>query len=392
VVSSLGDGVLLVAVPLLAARLTRDPLAISLITTFQWMPWFLFGVFAGAIADRMPPRLLMARVDVFRAVAVAALAMVVVLGTIEVWMLWIFVFVIGIGEPLFDGAAVSLMRSSVPDAQLGNANRVMFASMDFVNEFAAKPFGAFVFAAAISAPFWLDAASFAVAAALVLLVTATPMVDHSIVRTTSVLSDTREGLRWMFSQPFYRTMAGLTALANLCQGGTFALFVLYMQDRLHLSEAAIGWVFGSWAIGSLAGSAASAWWCRKVTPVGVTLGGLIVEGAGAILAVAFDSLIVFIAVNVTIAFFGTMWGITLYSYRQSSAPPELLGRAVNSFRWVIFTGHLLGGVVSGVLARAYGLTAPFYILGATLLMATALFARGINDPNFRKFRLTAHEG
>jgi MFS family permease len=383
---------MLVAVPLLAARLTRDPLAISLITTFQWLPWFLFGVFAGAIADRMAPRLLMAQVDAFRAVAVAVLAIVVSVGTIEVWMLWIFVFVIGIGEPLFDGAAVSLMRSAVPDAQLGNANRVLFASTDFVNQFAAKPFGAFVFAAAISAPFWLDAASFAMAAALVLLVTARPMVDHTVERTTSVLTDTREGLRWMFSQPFYRTMAGLTALANLCQGGTFALFVLYMQDRLHLSEAAIGWVLGSWAVGSLAASAASGWWCRKVTPVGVTIVGLVCEGAGAIVAVVFDSLIVFVAVNIIVAFFGSMWGITLYSYRQASSPPEFLGRAVNSFRWVIFTGNLLGGVAGGLLARAFGLKAPFYILGTIVLMATAVFARGINDPDFRRFRLTAHEG
>jgi MFS family permease len=390
VVSSLGDGVLLVAIPLLAARLTRDPLAVSLITTFQWLPWLLFGVFAGAIADRMPPRLLMARVDAFRALAVALLAMVVALGTIEVWMLWIFVFVIGLGEPLFDGAAVSLMRSAVPDAQLGNANRVMFAATDFVNEFASKPFGALVFATAVSAPFWLDAASFAMASLLVLLVRAVPMVDHSIVRTTSVVSDAREGLGWMFSQPLYRTLAGLTALANVCQGGTFALFVLYMQDRLQLSEAAIGWVLGSWALGSLAGSAAAGWWCRKVTPVGVTLAGLLCEGGGAMLSVAFDSVLVFVAVNITIAFFGTMWGITLYSYRQSSAPPELLGRAVNSFRWVIFTGNLLGGVVSGLLARAFGLKAPFYVLGAIVLMSTALFGRGLNDHGYRSFRLTAN--
>jgi len=52
-VSNLGDGVYLAALPLLAARLTRDPLRVSAVTAAGWLPWLLFGLVSGALVDRV---------------------------------------------------------------------------------------------------------------------------------------------------------------------------------------------------------------------------------------------------------------------------------------------------------------------------------------------------
>jgi predicted MFS family arabinose efflux permease len=330
----------------------------------------------------------MALVDAARAVVVGLLAVLVAVDAVTVWMLWFFVFAIGLGQPFFDGAAVSLMRASVPDEALGTANRVLFSSTDVAMEFVSKPLGVGLLSVAAWLPFGFDAASFAFAAAMVFSVRSQPLVEPRALNVRMVWTDMVTGLRWLFAQRFYRVMALLTALANLSQGATFSLFVLYLQDRFDLSDGAIGWVFSAWVLGSIGGGALAARWCRLVNPVRVTLVGLIVEGLGAIVMVAFDALAVFVVVNILIALFGSMWGICIYSFRQLDTPPELLGRALNSFRWVIFTGQVIGGVAGGVLARAFGLRAPFFIVGSVVLLATAVFWRSIDEPRFRAFRVS----
>ncbi len=64
--SNLGDGMTLVAGPLLAATLTRDPLQIAGLPFAQRLPWLLFALPGGALVDRLDRRRLMAAVDAFR--------------------------------------------------------------------------------------------------------------------------------------------------------------------------------------------------------------------------------------------------------------------------------------------------------------------------------------
>ena len=52
-VSNIGDGIGLAAGPLLVASQTNDPLLVALAAVLQRAPWLLFGLHAGAIADRL---------------------------------------------------------------------------------------------------------------------------------------------------------------------------------------------------------------------------------------------------------------------------------------------------------------------------------------------------
>ena len=57
--SNLGDGIIYTAAPLLAASLTRDPLLLAFVMFMRGLPWLLFSLVAGAIADRVDRRRLM---------------------------------------------------------------------------------------------------------------------------------------------------------------------------------------------------------------------------------------------------------------------------------------------------------------------------------------------
>jgi MFS family permease len=71
---NLADGVLLAAGPLLVASITLEPLAVAMAVFFQRLPWFVFGLLAGAIVDRVDRRFLVVAVDICRGAVLAILA------------------------------------------------------------------------------------------------------------------------------------------------------------------------------------------------------------------------------------------------------------------------------------------------------------------------------
>ena len=115
--SNLADGVFQVALPLLALRITQSPTEIAGLALASRLPWLLFALHAGALADRLDRRVTMTRVDVGRAVMIGGLAAVAAAGREELWILYVVAFVLGIGETLFDTSAQSLMPSLVPAEQ-----------------------------------------------------------------------------------------------------------------------------------------------------------------------------------------------------------------------------------------------------------------------------------
>jgi MFS family permease len=79
-ISNLGDGITLVAGPLLAASLTRDPALVAGLTFAEKLPWLLFSLPSGALVDRLDRRLLMGTVDAFRAGVIGVLGLAVLGG------------------------------------------------------------------------------------------------------------------------------------------------------------------------------------------------------------------------------------------------------------------------------------------------------------------------
>ena len=83
-ISNLGDGVFLVALPLLAARITRDEVSISLITAAMSLPWLILSLPIGAIIDRSDRKQVLVIADLCRAVVVGAIAVMAATGQVEI--------------------------------------------------------------------------------------------------------------------------------------------------------------------------------------------------------------------------------------------------------------------------------------------------------------------
>ena len=167
-ISSVGNGVLIAALPLLVASGTRNPLAISGLMVAAGLPWLLIGPFSGAIVDRVDRRRAMFLAEAARAVVLGAAAVYVFGGGDSIVALYALLVVVGVGETFFDAAGLALVPALVTPAELDTANGRLFSTQTLAQRFLGPPLGGWLFAFATWMPLGVDAVSFLVAAMVVL--------------------------------------------------------------------------------------------------------------------------------------------------------------------------------------------------------------------------------
>lgn len=223
-ISNLGDGVTLVAGPLLAASLTRDPVLVAGVAFAQRLPWLLFSLISGALVDRLDRRRLMVAVDGFRTVLLGFLGLAVLMDFVSIPLLYVVFFLMGTAETLFDTASVSILPAVVPRESLEKANGRLFGAQIVANEFAAPPLGGFLFAIAASVPFFFDAGSFAAAAVFVLVMRGKFQVERPEgAPSTTLWTEISEGLGWLWRVNSAYRLLGLGGMSvGALLGGVLA--------------------------------------------------------------------------------------------------------------------------------------------------------------------------
>ena len=205
-ISGLGDGIRLAALPLLAARITRDPVGVAMVTLAGQLPWMLFTLISGALVDRADRKRAMWQVDLGRTLVVGFIAFVASTGGATIPLLCVAAFLLGTGETVFDNASQAILQFLVDRTQFERANSRLQMVQTLSWEFLGPPVGAFFFTVAAGLPFAIDATSFFVAAALVYLI-------PGKFKTTSVTPRQRldreiaEGLRWLWRNRVLRQLA-----------------------------------------------------------------------------------------------------------------------------------------------------------------------------------------
>ncbi|GAA3071926.1 hypothetical protein GCM10020254_14700 [Streptomyces goshikiensis] len=149
-VSSLGDGATIAAAPLLATRLTDDPRLIGAASVAVTIPFILFGIPAGLLVDRLDIRTMMVRVDIARAVLLAVLALGILGGWGGLPLLYVCMFLLGVGEVLSRNAAQVLVPFITPQAGLATANARIMAAQEAGTGFIGPLLGALMFGVAVA--------------------------------------------------------------------------------------------------------------------------------------------------------------------------------------------------------------------------------------------------
>ncbi|MEU2744114.1 MFS transporter [Streptomyces sp. NPDC007095] len=160
-VSSVGDGVRLIAFPLLAARLTDDARQVALVAVAGQIPWLVTGFASGILADRFDRRRILCVVDGLRAIAMGLLAVLTALDALSVPALAASGFLLGCGQTFFNGAWVGLVPELVDRSQLVRANARIQATAMLAGLLLGTPLGAVLYGVSAPLPLAVDALSFA---------------------------------------------------------------------------------------------------------------------------------------------------------------------------------------------------------------------------------------
>ena len=368
--SNLGDGIRLTALPLLAATLTRDPLAVATVLAATTAPWILFGPLGGSIVDRANRKLLMTGGQVVRGLVVAGLAVLVATDSVAMVHLYIVGAVIGTGEILVDSssqAAIPLLSGGI---ELETANSRLIAAEFLLNDLAGGPIGALLFAIAASVPFGVDAVTFLLGGLLVAMIR-TPMQDAREPNLQTIRADIVEGFRFVWRHDFLRPLTGAVAIANFSLGAGGSILVLLAIEELGATEAEYGLILGVGALGGVVGALVSSRIARRIGRRWAMTAGTVVLAIGQlILGLAPDAPVA--AAGIVVGLFGvTLFTVVGRTLRQALTPDRLLGRVVASFRLIGIGAVPVGAVFGGLVARSAGLRSP-YLIGSALILAAAV--------------------
>ncbi|HEU4894477.1 MAG TPA: MFS transporter [Acidimicrobiia bacterium] len=405
VVSNLGDGVSSIAYPWLASALTRNPLHIAAVAVVTRLPWLLFALPAGVITDRVDRRRLVAWMDVFRFLFTLGIAIAVLVtetglsapadiasgaaeppGSAGILLLLVYVaaLLLGTAEVFRDNSAQTLLPSIVEKTSLEKANGRMWGAEMVMNSFVGPPLAGILLAVAFSLPFFVDAATFAVAAALVFLIAGDfrPKVEgEGTLVPASFWGDLKEGVSWLWGHSLFRPMALALGILNATSMMAMATFVLFGQEVLDLDATRFGLLTTGFALGGVIGSLIADRVSRWLGQGWSLFTTILVSAATLLVSGVTSSFWVFWAMGLIMSVSVVLWNVITVSLRQSLIPDRILGRVNSVYRFLGWgmmpIGSALGGVVVAVaqpiVGREWALRSP-YIVAAFITVGLFVYA------------------
>jgi predicted MFS family arabinose efflux permease len=357
--SNLGDGIAIAAGPLLVASQTDDPLLIASAALVQWLPPLLFSLFAGALADRLDRRLLVVTVDLLRGLILLVIAATIVTGSVSIAVVLICLFLLGTAEVFADNTSQTLLPMLVRRDDLAVANSRLQAGFITVNQLVGPPLGAALFAIGMALPFMAQATLVTAGALLVSRIRLPPHVrNRDEVR--HIRHEIWEGIRWVRHHAAVRTLVLTIFIFNITFGAAWSVLVLYAGERLGLGAVGFGLITTVSAIGGLLGMASYGWITRRVSLGNIMRIGLIVETLMHLGLALTTSPAVAMPIFFVFGAHAFIWGTTSITIRQRAVPTELQGRVGSVNMIGVYGGLVIGSAVGGLLARQFGLTAPFW--------------------------------
>jgi MFS family permease len=367
--SNLGDGIGLAAGPLLVASQASDPLLVALAGLLQRLPWLLFGLYAGVLADRVDRRLLVMTVDLVRAGVLAALTVMLVTGSVDITVVLVTMFLLGTAEVFADTAGRTLLPMVVARADLGIGNARLSTGSLTMNEMTGPAIGAVLFAAGTAWPFLAQAVCVALGAVLVSRMVLTPLPRPA--GRSHLGRDIAEGFRWTWGNRAVRTLTLAIVTFNVTYGAAWSVLVLYATQRLDLGPVGFGLLTTVGAVGGLVGTVGYDWLEGHASLAAIMRVGLIIETLTHLGFALTSSGWAAMAIMFVFGVHTFVWGTTSRTVRMRTVPAQLQGRVESLYSIGVFGGIVAGQALGGVIARIWGITGPFWFafVGSAVILA-----------------------
>jgi MFS family permease len=371
-ISSLGTDISQVAFPLLVLALTNSPFQAGLAGALRLLPYFLFGLPAGALVDRWDRKRVMLICDIGRALSLASIPLALVLRHLTLLQLDLNALIEGTLYVFFDLADAASFPRVVPSDQLPSAT-AQSALTGGLTSLIGPALGTLLYSLRSLLPFVVDAISYLCSVISLAYIKTRFQEERQTTQRRSLLIEIRIGLAWLWHQPFLRQLALFTGLINLVFPDTSALIVLVLARQQATSTAAIGLIFSIASLGYIAGSLLSEPLLRRLR-----LRRLIISSCWLfallwsfyLLSTSFIALLI---ITTLLSLVDPIYDIAQFSYRAALIPDELQGRVNSAYRLLALSTPPLGYFLAGFLLQVAG-TRPTILAFLACLLLLALLA------------------
>lgn len=356
------------AIPLAAAMILQaTPAQMGMLNSAQFLPSLLVTLFAGVWVDRRRRRPVMIGTNLGRALLLALLSLGFWLGIMRMEYLYAVAFALGVFTLLFDLSYQSYLPSLLSRDQLIEGNIKLQSTAAFVNVSGNGLAGLLI--GWVTAPIALLVdvlGNLCSAASLLAIRKREPQPVPQTAERAGVWTEMSTGLRFILQNRYLRAFTLESGTYNLFYQILWAVLVLYMTRDLQISAGVIGLILATTSVGALLGASIAG-------PLGQRFG----QGPTVVLAMVLGCcaplLIPFAAGPTPVAtavlglsFFISGVGALLSNVhfatiRQTVTPPQMLGRAIASLRFVCTGAAALGALLGGALGTVIGLRPTLFI-------------------------------
>lgn len=362
--SLIGTELTALAIPLLVLARTGSPAHAGLVGAARGFPMLLLMLPAGAIADRIDRRKLMIACEVGRTLAMATVATTLLTDSFSLAQLYAVTFIEGALFTLFDAADTAAFPRVVTVQRLPAAMAALQA-VEAIALAIGPPLGGIAYGVGAAIPFAVDAATYAVSALGVSLITVRLQEERSADAATNIFGQLREGISWFWQERALRVLALLTAGVFAASMG-FSLVLIILAQKLGASATGAGLTLAGSGVGIVVGGVGAAHLQRRLafrTLLLLSLGLWTASWPAWLIAPNVFALAALVAV-------GFMGVAGYYSvsrvYRMSVIPDRLQGRVNAVFKLLIWGAHPVSMALSGLSLDLFGPRPTVLAIAATM--------------------------
>jgi MFS family permease len=363
-------------------EMTRSSILLGALNGLRFLPFLIFSPLAGVAADRSDRRKLMITTQWFVLVTALAMGVVVSLDLLEVWHLFAFTLVTGVVWSFSEPVRQALIPDVVPRAELMNAVALNSAAFNFTKIIGPSVGGVLIVLFGLAGNFYIQSASYLFVMWMIYRMHIPERVRDA--NRSSVLSNLREGIRYVWSEPVVFSILATAMIPRLFAMPYQALMPIFQKDVLQVGPDGLGMMMAAPGLGAMLVMLSVAHFANRVNRPGLLMiAALVLQGAFLILFALMRTLPLALLTLVVVGGFQVLFMSISNMVLHMTVPDQLRGRVMSIYmldRGITPAGALMAGV------SAHFIGAPYTVMGmgAMVLALAAVVVAFL--PSLRKVR------
>lgn len=378
-ISWVGNAITLVALPILVFQLTGSPALTGLLTAIEALPYLVFGLPAGALADRWNRKRVLVTTGLMSGFVMITIPAAASLGLLSLPHIFIAAVTMSTLFVFFDAAGFGALPELVGRDRIPSSTGTMVAVNTVITLIGPAAGGALAATIGPSSALSIDAVAYLIAAAITARVhwTPTPPEKSLPLNTRVLLCEIAEGLHYIRRTAVVRWLTVIGAGASISGGAMLGLMIVVgiQQFSLNNDDPRLGLLYSATALGALVTSITIARIQRAVPTGWITITGLVLSWLTQLAWAAITSITLGLAILVIFQAASTLSIMNGIIVRQSLAPDHLQSRVNTTARMIAWGGTPIGALLGGVLAQHVGVSLAITICSAGTVIGIAIAVR-----------------